>query len=117
MGNSRDRFFQFEKMYDKGGEEALQEIGRRKSNTENRTMPDVENAVVRTAVDQPAWGQIRTSDTLRRRALPISRAGVRCVWQRHALKAMNKRLKALEAKQAQDGMILTKAQVVALESG
>src|SRR5438309_11491237 len=67
------------------------------------------------AVEQPAWGQVRVSEALKRRGLSISPAGVRCVWQRHDLTSMKHRLKALEAKAAQDGILLTEAQITALE--
>src|SRR5205085_9740358 len=67
------------------------------------------------AIDQPAWGQVRISEALKRRGLSISPAGVRCVWQRHDLTSMKLRLKALEAKVAQNGILLTEAQIAALE--
>ena len=115
MGLSRDTFYRYKAAVEEGGVEGLLEKDRRRANVKNRTDERTEGAVVEYAIEQPAHGQIRTSNELRKRGFFLSPSGVRSVWLRHDLATFRDRLRALEAKVGADGLILTEAQVQALE--
>ena len=115
MGLSRDTFYRYKAAVDEGGVDALFDKTRRKPNRKNRVDEEVEDAVVAYAIEQPAYGQVRVSNELRKRGTFVSPSGVRSIWLRHDLHNFKLRLRALEAQVAETGAVLTEAQVVALE--
>ncbi|HAT9326690.1 TPA: IS481 family transposase [Legionella pneumophila subsp. pneumophila] len=115
MGLSRDTFYRYKSAVESGGIDALFDQNRRKPNIKNRVDESVELAVKEYAIAFPAHGQQRTSNELRKQGIFVSPSGVRSIWLRYELANFKDRLKALEAKVASEGIILTEAQVSALE--
>lgn len=115
MGVSRDTFYRYRELVEDGGVDALINKSRRAPNIKNRVDEATEQAVIDYATEQPAHGQHRTSNELRKRGVFVSGSGVRSIWVRHDLENFKKRLKALEEKVAEKGLILSEAQVTALE--
>lgn len=115
MGLSRDTFYRYKAAVENGGLEALVDKNRRKPNLKNRVDEATESAVVAYAVEQPAHGQVRASNELRKQGVFISPSGIRSVWLRNQLSCFKDRLRALEEKMAKENMILTESQVQALE--
>lgn len=115
MGVSRDTFYRYKEAVADGGVGALLEKSRRVPNHKNRVDTAIEQAVIEYATEEPAHGQVRVSNELRKKGVFVSPSGVRSVWLRHDLANFKQRLKALEAKVAEEGIILTESQVKALE--
>ena len=115
MSFSRDTFYRYQAARDEGGVDALFEVNRRKPNLKNRVEEATETAVTAFAMDFPAYGQVRASNELRKVGVFVSPSGVRFIWLRHGLASMKQRLSLLEKKAAEEGIVLTEAQVQSLE--
>jgi len=115
MGVSRDTFYRYQELVEEGGIDSLINKSRRVPNPKNRVDEQTERMVVEYAIEYPAHGQHRTSNELRRMGIFVSGSGVRSIWQRHNLENFKKRLQALEAKVVSEGIVLSDAQIAALE--
>lgn len=115
MGYSRETFYRYQEAVSQGGVEALLEKTRRKPNFENRVDEIVEQHIISYAIDFPTHGQLRASNELRKEGIFVSASGVRSVWLRNNLANKKQRLTLLEKKMAEEGIVLTEAQVAALE--
>lgn len=115
MGVSRDTFYRYQELAEEGGIDALINKSRRVPNLKNRVDEETEKAVAAYAIEYPAHGQVRTSNELRKQGVFVSASGVRSIWLRCDLENFKKRLKALEDKVANEAIVLTEAQVAALE--
>jgi len=115
MGYSRETFYRYKEAVDEGGVASLMEKTRRKPNLKNRVDQISEQAVIDIAIEFPAYGQLRASNELRKRGIFVSPSGVRSIWLRHQLETKKQRLKELEKRSAEGGLVLTEAQVTALE--
>lgn len=114
-GVSRQHFYDIKKAYEEYGLEGLKDKTRRKPCIKNRVAPEIEEAVIRFAYEKPAYGQLRASNELRKQGILVSAGGIRSIWQRHDVETFAKRLKKLEEKAAQEGILYTEEQLAALE--
>ena len=115
MGLSRDTFYRYQAAVEADGVQALFDQTRRKPNIKNRVDEATEARVVAYALEQPAHGQVRASNELRKAGVFASPSCVRSIWLRHDLACFMQRLAALEKHVAATGAVLTEAQVAALE--
>ncbi|RDD34904.1 ISSod13 transposase [Wolbachia endosymbiont of Cylisticus convexus] len=69
---SRDTFYRFKELYETGGEKAL---NKSKPLLANRVPKDTEEAVVKIAVEFPAYGQERAANELKKKGILISASG------------------------------------------
>ncbi len=109
MGVSHDTFYRYQELVEEGGIDSLISQSRRTPNLKNRVDDATEQSVIESAIEYPAYGQHRTSNELRKKGVFVSGSGVRSIWLRHNLENFKMRLKALEDKVANDGIILSDA--------
>lgn len=109
MGVSRDTFYRYQVLVSEDGVDAFIDKSFRAPNLKNRVDETTEEAVVDYAIQYPALGQHLTSNELCKQGVFVSGNGVSSIWLRHDLENFKKLLKALEAKVADECILLTDA--------
>ena len=116
LGYSRDSYYRFKALYERGGEGALHNLSRRKPVFGNRVEVAVEETVVASAFAHPSWGQERTSRVLKREGIQVSSSGVRSIWQRHDLETATKRAQAIQIRAVRERLPLSAEQEAAVKT-
>ncbi|MDA5193174.1 helix-turn-helix domain-containing protein [Govanella unica] len=115
LGYSRDSYYRFKSLYERGGVDALRDISRRKPVLKNRVPLDVERSVVDLTFTHPTWGQQRITEVLAESGVTVSSSGVRSIWVRSGLETFEKRVIAILARVQQDGFPLSPEQQASVE--
>jgi hypothetical protein len=83
MGVSRDTFYRYQELIEDGGIDNLISKSQKPPDTKNRAHETTAQAVMSYAIEQPAHGQERTSNELRKSGVFLSGRGVRSIWLNH----------------------------------
>ena len=67
MVYSRDSFYRFKELYETGGGDLSEQAELR-----NRIGEEIEKAVVELAIEEPAWGQVRVANELKKKGITVS---------------------------------------------
>ena len=110
-GFSRDIFYRYKEALNQSGTEALLNANRKVPDIKNRVDPEIEKTIIDHAIEYPAYGQVRTSNELRKQGIFVSASGVRSIWLRNSLENFKKRLKALEKKLTKKELFYLKARL------
>ena len=116
LGYSRQQFYEIRRNFQTFGLEGLidKQPGA-KGPHPNRVAKEIEDRILREALEHPTHGALRVSQNLQLEGIFVSSGGVRGVWQRHDLASRHDRLLRLEKEIRQTPFELSPGQIEALE--
>lgn len=115
LGYSRDSYYRFKALYERGGADALRNFSRRGPMVKNRVTEDVTKHVLDLTYAHPSWGQQRVADALSKAGIAVSSSGVRSIWMRAGIETFEKRVFALVAQAEQNALSLSEEQQAAID--